>query len=187
MSAVLALQVVSMHEDAQQRQRVAELEQRLANASQQLEQLRAVSEANAPREAYVDALMAVAREAEEAERQRLADEEARRAELASRGVARQLSVEVTGDSGGGVTATGQDVNTSREGAMCIAVDPAIIPLGSHVRLSFEEPWSHLNGVYLASDTGGAIIGNIVDLYFGVDGYDEAIQFGRRMATAEVLY
>lgn len=98
-----------------------------------------------------------------------------------------FEIECTAYEGGGHTATGQDLNyKSREEAMCIAVDPDFIPLGSLVQIIFDEPWSHLNGVYLASDTGGVVVGNIVDIYFGHDGYDEAMQFGRRAAYAEIV-
>ena len=98
-----------------------------------------------------------------------------------------FEIECTAYEGGGHTATGQDLNyKSREEAMCIAVDPDFIPLGSLVQIFFDEPWSHMNGVYLASDTGGAVVGNIVDVYFGHDGYDEAMQFGRRTAYAEIV-
>ena len=191
MGMVLVAQCSLLYSGHAQMERITALEQRLAETEAATEQMRVEAEASAqaaaPRDALVDELLEQRRTAVEAEQRRLAEEEARRTELASRGVARQLDVEVTGYCGGGVTATGQDVNTSREGAMCIAVDPGVIPLGSRVRLSFEEPWSYLDGVYIASDTGGAINGNIVDLYFGVDGYDEAVSFGRRMATAEVLY
>ncbi len=98
-----------------------------------------------------------------------------------------FEIECTAYEGGGHTATGQDLNyKTREDAMCIAVDPDVIPLGSLVQIIFDEPWSHLNGVYLASDTGGAVVGNIVDIYFGHDGYDEAMEFGRRTAYAEII-
>lgn len=98
-----------------------------------------------------------------------------------------FEIECTAYEGGGHTATGQDLNyKTREDAMCIAVDPDVIPLGSLVQIIFDEPWSHLNGVYLASDTGGAVVGNIVDIYFGHDGYDEAMEFGRRAAYAEII-
>lgn len=108
--------------------------------------------------------------------------------LASRGGGRTFKVECTAYEGGGITATGQNLNyRSREEAMCIAVDPNYIPLGSQVRIVFDEPYEHLNGIYTASDTGGAVVGNIVDIYFGHNGYTDAIKFGRRHAYAEILY
>ena len=57
----------------------------------------------------------------------------------------------------------------------VAVDPDVIPLGSAV---------FINGVcYIAEDTGSAIKGNVVDIYF--DDHNEAKQFGRQ--TAMVTY
>ena len=58
----------------------------------------------------------------------------------------------------------------------VAVDPDVIPMGAVV-------W--INGVsYIAEDTGNAVKGNVVDIYFGND-HDTARQFGRQ--TAEVYY
>lgn len=57
----------------------------------------------------------------------------------------------------------------------VAVDPDVIPLGSAV---------FINGVcYIAEDTGSAIKGNVVDIYFA--DHEEAKQFGRQ--TAMVAY
>lgn len=65
----------------------------------------------------------------------------------------------------------------------VAVDPRVIPLGT--RLYIESPdgsWSY--GVCVAGDTGGAIKGNIVDLFYNT--YNECIQFGRRSCRIYVL-
>ncbi len=71
-----------------------------------------------------------------------------------------------------LTATGHDVTDSiyYNGMRIIAVDPAVIPLGSKV---------HIQGVgdAIALDTGGRIKGHIVDLL--VDSKQDAIQWGRR--------
>ena len=75
---------------------------------------------------------------------------------------------------------------SREDAMVIAVDPDVIPLGSQVYITFDDAWSEYNGVYTASDTGGAINGNIVDVFVGHGNDSEAMSFGRRSATIEFL-
>jgi len=119
----------------------------------------------------------------------------------SRQAARKMTVEVTaydlsyescgkspGSPGYGVTASGFNLaGHSLESARAIAVDPSVIPLGSQVRLKFDDPeWSHLNGVYTAVDTGGAIGGNRIDLFFGEDGHYEALSFGRRTATLYFL-
>ncbi|NMA94491.1 MAG: DUF348 domain-containing protein [Clostridiales bacterium] len=59
----------------------------------------------------------------------------------------------------------------------IAVDPRVIKLGSTVYVEFPKPYSHLNGNYKATDTGGAIKGNIIDVFFETRG--QCRQFGRR--------
>jgi len=71
----------------------------------------------------------------------------------------------------GVTASG---TTARVGA--IAVDPRVIPLGTKMYIVSADG-QYVYGYCTAEDTGGAIKGNIVDLYY--DTYDECIQFGRR--------
>ena len=101
----------------------------------------------------------------------------------SRGEGRYIEVECTAYTLGGNTATGFPLyGLSREEAMVIAVDPDIIPLGSQVYIEFDEDWSHYNGVYTASDTGGAIDGHIIDVFVGHGNDDEAMSFGRRYAT-----
>lgn len=86
------------------------------------------------------------------------------------------------------TATGFNLKGhSLETAKCIAVDPKVIPLGSEVKLLFDEKYKHLDGVYIARDTGGAIKGNKIDLFMG-DGIDKQIvrDFGRRKVQAIIL-
>ena len=78
--------------------------------------------------------------------------------------------ESTAYSGGGITATGLVPVSARSGRGTIAVDPRVIPLGS---LVYVEGY----GEAIAADTGGAIQGNIVDIY--VDSHEEAISWGRR--------
>ncbi len=68
----------------------------------------------------------------------------------------------------GITAIGRPA-----GRGIVAVDPRVIPLGSHLYIPGY-------GFALAGDTGGDIRGNRVDLGFG--SYGEAIQFGRREVT-----
>lgn len=86
--------------------------------------------------------------------------------------------------GGTVTATGYNLKgKTLEEARIIAVDPKVIELGSKVYLEFPSPYQYLNGVYTASDTGGAIKGNIIDIFWGDYGkgvHDQSIwNFGRR--------
>lgn len=78
----------------------------------------------------------------------------------------------------GTTATG---TTARVGA--IAVDPRFIPLGSKLYVVTNDG-AYIYGYCTAEDTGGAIKGNIIDLYFNT--WDECIQFGRRACTVYVL-
>ena len=93
--------------------------------------------------------------------------------------------EATGYCDQGTTASGFNLTgLSREEAMTIAVDPNVIPLGTQVKLTFDEPWSHYNGIYTARDTGGAINGNIIDVY--IHDYNEAMSFGRRNVKVTIL-
>lgn len=74
-----------------------------------------------------------------------------------------------------------------ESARAIAVDPRIIPLGSKVRISFKDKeMQKYNGVYTACDTGGAIKGNIIDLFAGEGADALADRIGRRVAKVTIL-
>ena len=76
------------------------------------------------------------------------------------------------------TATGMRV---RYGV--VAVDPRVIPLGSRLYIEAANgTWIY--GTAVAADTGGAVKGNIIDLY--VESYSEAIKFGRRAAKVYIL-
>ena len=65
----------------------------------------------------------------------------------------------------------------------IAVDPNVIPLGSKLYIVSADG-EYLYGYCVAEDTGGAIKGNTVDLYYNT--YDECIQFGRRDVLVYVI-
>lgn len=73
----------------------------------------------------------------------------------------------------GVTASGH-----RAGHGIVAVDPSVIPLGSHLYIPGYGP-------AVAGDTGGDIHGNRVDL--GFNSYADAMQFGRRSVIVYVLH
>ncbi|MEG2221535.1 MAG: 3D domain-containing protein [Oscillospiraceae bacterium] len=75
------------------------------------------------------------------------------------------------------TATGTRV---RRGT--VAVDPKVIPLGTKLYIVAGD--SVVYGTAVAEDTGGAIRGNKLDLYY--DTYQECINFGRRSCTVYVL-
>ncbi|EAA0346939.1 DUF348 domain-containing protein [Listeria monocytogenes] len=85
-------------------------------------------------------------------------------------------MESTAYSGGGTTAYGINLSAN-PGLKVIAVDPRIIPLGSKV-------WVEGYGEAIAGDTGGAIKGNIVDVYFPNE--SQCYSWGRRMVTVKVL-
>ncbi|HEV3152190.1 MAG TPA: 3D domain-containing protein [Candidatus Baltobacteraceae bacterium] len=72
----------------------------------------------------------------------------------------------------GYTATGY-----RAGHGIVAVDPRIIPLGSKLYIPGY-------GFAIAGDTGGAIVGNRIDL--GFDSIADALQFGRRAVKVYTL-
>lgn len=89
-----------------------------------------------------------------------------------------LSVTATAYCLKGTTASGTQ---SRYGA--IAVDPSVIPLGTKMYIvSDDGKWIY--GYATAEDTGGAIKGNKIDLFY--DSYDTCIQFGRRSCTVYIL-
>lgn len=58
----------------------------------------------------------------------------------------------------------------------IAVDENTIPLGSLVEIRVPSAPKY-SGIYYAEDTGGAVQGNIIDIFVGSNA--EAISFGRR--------
>ena len=71
----------------------------------------------------------------------------------------------------GVTSTGRDANLSG-----VAVDPSIIPYGSHIEIEGV-------GVFLADDCGSAIKGARIDIRFKT--YKEAIQWGRKKIKIKI--
>lgn len=80
----------------------------------------------------------------------------------------------------GITASGVDLKGKNLNNKFIAVDPKIIKLGSLVHIEFFEPYQHLTGYYTAVDTGSAIKGNKVDIFFGSGDVSQAVKnFGRR--------
>src|SRR5690625_5083901 len=83
----------------------------------------------------------------------------------------------------GVTATGIDVRNTiyHEGKRIIAVDPSVIPLGSHVKVTLEDGTSF---EATAQDTGGDIRGNRIDIL--VASRDEAYRLGRQSVKVEIL-
>jgi 3D (Asp-Asp-Asp) domain-containing protein len=78
---------------------------------------------------------------------------------------------------GETTASGVGVRTG-----IAAADPAILPVGSVIRL--ETPNPRYSGVWTVMDTGPAVRGRSVDLYLW--SCKEALQFGRRKIRLSVL-
>ena len=94
----------------------------------------------------------------------------------SRGT-RTMIVEATGysryDAGcGDYTASGTYLQHG-----IIAVDPSVIPMGTRVYIPGY-------GVAVAEDTGGAIVGNRIDVAF--DSHQEAINWGRRQVAIVIM-
>ncbi len=67
----------------------------------------------------------------------------------------------------------------------IAVDPKVIPLGTKLYVeSTDDGKSWQYGYCIAGDTGGAIKGNKIDLFY--NSKSQCLQFGRRSAIVYVL-
>ena len=85
----------------------------------------------------------------------------------------EASAYLPGDGDGrGITATGIPATRG-----VVAVDPNVIPLGTRLFIPGY-------GEAIAADTGGAIVGNKIDLL--MESYSEAISFGRQDITVYVL-
>lgn len=83
-----------------------------------------------------------------------------------------------GDKNYGKTATGMQAKYG-----VVAVDPSVIPLHSRLYIEGDNgSWSY--GYAVAGDTGGAIKGNKIDLFFNTA--DEVRKFGRRQAKVYIL-
>ena len=89
----------------------------------------------------------------------------------------RLQFKATAYCKGQTTASGVGVRTG-----IAAADPAILPVGSVVRL--ETPNPRYSGVWTVMDTGPAVRGRTVDLYLW--SCKEALQFGRRSVRLTVL-
>jgi cystine transport system substrate-binding protein len=84
------------------------------------------------------------------------------------GPGRTITVEATGYSLQGTTATGVPV-----GWGVVAVDPGVIPLGTRMTIPGY-------GEGVAADTGGAVRGRMIDLWFPTTA--QALAWGRRTVT-----
>lgn len=87
------------------------------------------------------------------------------------------TMSATAYTGGGLTAMGIKPVRDPNGLSTVSVDSSIIPLGSKV---YVEGY----GYAIASDTGGAIKGNKIDLYMNTLQY--CYSFGRRTVTVTIV-
>lgn len=62
-----------------------------------------------------------------------------------------------------------------EAGKTIAVDTSVIPFGTEVRIG--------DTVYTAQDTGSAVKGNVIDIYF--DSHEDAVKHGAKRLEVEV--
>lgn len=88
-----------------------------------------------------------------------------------------FSMTATAYTGGSYTAMGLKPVRDPNGLSTISVDPNVIPLGSKV---YVEGY----GYAIASDTGGAIKGNKIDLY--MNSLQECYSFGRRTVILHII-
>jgi 3D (Asp-Asp-Asp) domain-containing protein len=165
---------------------LAELERRqveLAALVAEAEAARdAVAAARSERAAYVDALrgqrslnraeiseLLAAAEAAERKTEELESTSTAAPESSSPASGgRKLTVEATGYAIHGTTATGIPTSWG-----VVAVDPSVIPLGTRM---FVPGY----GEGVAADTGSAVQGNVIDLWFPTR--EQALQWGRRTVT-----
>lgn len=87
------------------------------------------------------------------------------------------SMVATAYTGHGFTAMGLKPVRDPNGLSTVAVDPKVIPLGSKV---YVEGY----GYAIASDTGGAIKGNKLDVYMNSN--EDCFAFGRRTVTVNLI-
>lgn len=88
-----------------------------------------------------------------------------------------LTCEITAYTGGGITASGIPVSRVPGGISTVAVDPSVIPLGSKLYIDGY-------GYAIAADTGGAIKGNIIDIY--LDSESECLTWGRQNRQVTIV-
>lgn len=90
---------------------------------------------------------------------------------------KELTCEATAYTGHGTTATGRKTSYDPQGLSTIAVDPRVIPLGSKVYVDGY-------GYAIAADTGSAIKGNIIDVYFNSS--SQVSNWGRRKGVKVII-
>ncbi|URZ01970.1 G5 and 3D domain-containing protein [Clostridium felsineum] len=88
-----------------------------------------------------------------------------------------LATAYTDDFGFGITASGTRVKRNSDGYSSIAVDPTVIPLGTKLYVPGY-------GYGIAEDTGGAIKGNRLDLFFSSE--KECYDWGAKNVTVYIV-
>ncbi|MDQ0150098.1 3D domain-containing protein [Eubacterium multiforme] len=88
-----------------------------------------------------------------------------------------FTMEATAYAGHTITAMGTKPVRDPNGLSTVAVDRNVIPLGSKVYVSGY-------GYAIASDTGGDIVGNRIDLFMNSE--QECLSFGRRNVTVKII-
>jgi 3D (Asp-Asp-Asp) domain-containing protein/septal ring factor EnvC (AmiA/AmiB activator) len=186
------------------RKRLAALDQRLAAREAELTQLAAaaaartsaLAEAAATRERFVAGLRH--QQGLNAARVSSIEAQARRAETRTLAISSTVApvapavvdtaapatpVEPVATSGGtitvsttGYTLKGRTATGVRTTFGVVAVDPSVIPLGTRLTIPGY-------GEAIAADTGGAIQGNVIDLWFPSTA--EALRWGRRTVTITI--
>lgn len=79
-----------------------------------------------------------------------------------------------------ITASGYDVRSKEKDI--VAADINVLPFGTKVRLWTQE--GEVYGEYSVEDTGGAIEGNELDIYYPT--HEEALEFGVQYFYVEVI-
>lgn len=87
-----------------------------------------------------------------------------------------MRFEATASSVSGVTTKG---TLTHEGI--VAADPAVLPLGSVIRVSGAGPYS---GTYVVTDTGSKVAGRKIDLF--LPSAAAAKEFGKKVVTVRIL-
>lgn len=102
-----------------------------------------------------------------------------------RATAYDLTVKSCGKKKGhpqyGITKSGTRATRGRT----VAVDPRKIPLGSTLHIKFPDKYKYLDGTYIAEDTGGAVKGDIIDIFLG-NNEKEVDKFGCQKVTVHVI-
>lgn len=88
-----------------------------------------------------------------------------------------ITCSATAYSGHGLTSSGRKTLRDPSGVSTVAVDPTVIPIGSKVYIDGY-------GYAIAADTGGAIKGNKIDLYFNSE--EECSSWGRKQVQVKII-